>query len=329
MGRLPYLPPPVKLLLVTPAPPGSLKGNRVTAERWAGLLGELGHEVEILERWAGEECDVAVALHARRSADSVARYRRERPGAPLIVVLTGTDLYADLPRSPEARASLESADRLVGLHRAVEEALSPELRPKVRIVLQSAERIVDPAPPSEGRFQVAVLAHLRPVKDPLLGARAARRLPESSRVEIVHAGGPLDAETVRAAEREERENPRYRWSGPLPRPEALALLARSRLLLVTSRLEGGANVVSEAVVHGVPVLSTRIAGSEGLLGEDYPGLFPVGDEESLARLLRRAETDAAFYERLKDRCVALQELFTPTRERETWRELLEEVMVKA
>jgi putative glycosyltransferase (TIGR04348 family) len=318
----------VRLVLVTPAPPGSLKGNRVTAERWARLLDELGHEVEIVERWAGERCDLLVALHARRSADSVARYRRAHPESPLIVVLTGTDLHADLPGSPEAQASLEQADRLIGLHRAVAESLPPEVRPKVRVVLQSAERVAEPSWPAEGRFEACVLAHLRPVKDPLLAARATRLLPESSGVVVVHAGAPLDEEIARQAEREDRENPRYRWLGPLPRPDGLALLARSRLLLVTSRLEGGANVVSEAVVHGVPVLSTRIAGSEGLLGADYPGLFPVGDEEALADMLRRAETDAAFYRDLRDRCVELRELFTPERERESWRELLDEVGVR-
>ena len=88
----------------------------------------------------------------------------------------------------------------------------------------------------------------------------------------------------------------YRWLGELSREKALRLLSRCRLLALTSEQEGGANVVSEALAASVPVLSSRIAGSVGLLGEDYPGYFPVGDTEALARLLGRAETDADFYQ---------------------------------
>lgn len=315
----------MKLVLVTPAPPGSLTGNRVTAERWARLLRELGHDVEIDQAWSGRDCDVLVALHARRSGASVERFRRKRPEGPLLVTLTGTDLYRDLSRSPEARSSLERADLLIGLQDRVPDALPAELHRKVRIIRQSAEPIGDPPAPNPDRFEVCLLAHVRPVKDPLLAARAARLLPESSAVTVIHTGEVLDEETARAADRESEENPRYRWIGALPRDEARRLLARSRLLLVTSRLEGGANVVSEAVVSGVPVLSTRIPGSEGILGEDYPGLFPVGDARALAEMLRQAETDEGFYRRLEEGCAAVRRLLTPEREREAWRELLEEV----
>lgn len=315
----------MKIVLVTPAPPGSRTGNRVTAERWAGLLRQLGHRVDVAERWHGETCDLLVALHARRSAASVESFRDRRPGKPLVVVLTGTDLYADLPTSPRTRASLDAADLLVGLHGKVTEDLPAELHSKVRVILQSAEPVggagdVDP----EG-FQVCLLAHVRPVKDPLLAARAVRRLPADSRLRVVHAGAPLDDETARLARLETDTNPRYRWLGALPRRRALELLASSRLLLVTSRMEGGANVVSEAVVHGVPVLSTRIAGSRGILGDDYPGLFPVGDDAALAGLLGRAETDPGFLHRLRERCDAVRGELTPAREREAWRRLLSEL----
>lgn len=328
----------MKIVLVTPAPPGSLTGNRVTAERWERLLRQLGHRVEVVEHWSDEECDLLVALHARRSADSVERYRERHPDAPLAVVLTGTDLYADLPRSPRARACLRRADVLIGLHPAVTDDLPAELRPRVRVILQSAEPVGGGGEPpgavddgAEGEepdepFQVCLLAHVRPVKDPLLAARAVRRLPPSSRVRVVHAGIALDDETARRAQRESESNPRYRWLGALPRERALELLAASRLLVVTSRLEGGANVVSEAVVHGVPVLSTRIAGSQGVLGDDYPGLFPVGDAEALGALLHRAETDGAFYRLLAERCAGVRDLLRPAREREAWRRLLAEVV---
>ena len=135
----------------------------------------------------------------------------------------------------------------------------------------------------------------------------------------------MSDEMRRRAHEEEAANPRYRWLGELPRSETLRVLARSRLLVLTSRMEGGANVVSEAVVARVPVISSRISGSIGLLGEDYPGYFPVGDTQSLASLLTRAETDETFYESLEDRCAKRATLFDPARERESWANLLRQV----
>src|SRR5439155_25069750 len=83
----------MKIRLITPAPAHSRKGNRVTALRWRKLLRQLGHQVLIEQRYEGGGCDLLVALHARRSYESAARFRREHPGLPLILALTGTDLY--------------------------------------------------------------------------------------------------------------------------------------------------------------------------------------------------------------------------------------------
>src|SRR5262245_66380246 len=101
----------MKVLLVTPAPPGSLKGNRVTARRWARILRGLGHRVAVAPDYRGQRCDLLVALHARKSAQAVLRYRAERPAAPLVLALTGTDLYGDIHTSPEAQQALEAATR--------------------------------------------------------------------------------------------------------------------------------------------------------------------------------------------------------------------------
>ncbi len=316
----------MRIVLVTPAPPGSRKGNRVTAERWAGFLAEMGHEVAVLTEWNGTPCDLLVGLHARKSHPSIRRFRAARADLPLVVALTGTDVYRDLPESAEARESIALADRLVGLQRKVAEALAPGHRSKLRVIYQSVSGA--PAAVSVGEsesFDVCVLAHLRAVKDPLRAAAASRLVSPHSRLRVAHAGAPLDPELAAAALAEQQENPRYRWLGEIPREEALALLARSRLLVLTSHLEGGANVVSEALAVGVPVLSSRVAGSEGMLGEEYPGFFPVGDERALAELLRRAESDAGFYGELTNWCRGLRGLVLPERERDAWRSLLAEL----
>src|SRR5206468_1757181 len=233
--------------------------------------------------------------------------------------------YGDLRKSAKARRSLEIADRLVLLQPAGLDELPPSPRAKARVIHQSAIRPRGRVPSRKKEFEVVVLAHLRPVKDPLRAAAAARLRPASSRLRVLHAGAALTPQAARAARREEAGNPRYRWLGPLPRGRALRLLARSRALVVSSEIEGGANVVSEALACAVPILSSRIPGSIGILGPDHPGYFDVGDTEGLAALLTRAEEDPAFLADLRRRGRALAPLVSPARERESWRRLLREL----
>jgi hypothetical protein len=105
----------MKIALITPAGPRSRNGNRHTALRWAGMLRALGHSVRVGRVWDGRPADAMIALHARRSHASIAAFRERRPGRPLAVVLTGTDLYRDIRSDRDARASLDLGDRFVVL----------------------------------------------------------------------------------------------------------------------------------------------------------------------------------------------------------------------
>lgn len=315
----------MNIFIVTPAPAGSRKGNRITALRWAGLLRQLGHRVSVRQEYRGERADVLIALHARRSFPAVECWRRTFPDRPVIVALTGTDLYGDIRANSEARQALELASRLVVLQPLALDELPECFRPKARIIYQSTEAPAVPPRLRKGIFEVCVLGHLRPVKDPFRAALAARLLPASSRVRVLHLGAALSPDMEQQARDEMDVNPRYRWLGDRPRWKALRVLARSRLLVQSSRLEGGANTVSEAIAAAVPVLSSAIPGSVGILGADYPGYFPVGDTQALAALLHRAETDARFYASLKAKCRRLRPLVAPTRERASWRRLLREL----
>jgi glycosyltransferase involved in cell wall biosynthesis len=340
----------MNIRIVTPAPAHSRKGNRITALRWARILRDLGHRVTIEDEYAGARCDLLIALHARRSFPSVERFRREHPELPLVLALTGTDLYRDIHSDASARQALEMATRLVVLQPMGVTELPAPVREKARVIYQSvqvgraaagprgaaaAEAVEPDLAPAilerrrsrsrQAAFQVCVLGHLRPVKDPFRAAQAARLLPESSRIQLLHVGGALSPEMEEQAAVEEAANPRYRWLGELPRWRALQVLARSRLLVLTSEMEGGANVVCEAIALSVPVLSSRISGSIGILGSDYPGYFPVGDTQTLAALLERGETDAEFYRTLQAWCERLKPLVDPARERESWKSLLQEL----
>ena len=123
--------------IVTPAPPRSRYGNRVTALRWARHLRAAGHRVDVVVELAGQPYDALVALHARRSHDAIARFRESSPEKSLIVALTGTDLYQDLDTSPEAHESLALADRVVLLQPEGLRRLSPEVQAQSRVIYQS------------------------------------------------------------------------------------------------------------------------------------------------------------------------------------------------
>lgn len=272
----------------------------------------------------GPPCDLIIAMHARRSADQIIRYRRLHPEGPLILALTGTDLYRDIQTSARARESMATADRLVVLQPAGLDELPAALRAKTRVIFQSCEPFLRPPAKSKSHFLVTVLGHLRSEKDPFRAADAARRLPAASRVRIIHLGRALSAKMAAMAQRREESNPRYRWLGEVTHWSARRWLAKSHLMVLSSRMEGGANALSEAIMLGVPVLASRIPGSVGILGPRYPGLFDVGDTSSLTDLIERAENDAAFYARLQRWCQHLATIFDPSRERAAWARLLKE-----
>ncbi|TAK43131.1 MAG: TIGR04348 family glycosyltransferase [Betaproteobacteria bacterium] len=304
----------MRIALVTPARPGARSGNRHTALRWAAMLRAAGHAVTVAQQWRLDaRTDLMLALHARRSHASMRAFHAAHPGRPLLLALTGTDVYRDIRHSPEARASLAMAHGFIVLQPEALRELPRRLRAKASVVVQSSATRLRHAPPKR-RFRFCVIGHLREEKDPLRALAALALLPRGLPLEVVQLGESLDAQLAREARAAMRSEPRYRWLGGLPHARALRWLAASHAMVISSRMEGGANVVSEAIRIGVPVFASRIPGNVGLLGADYPGYFAVENGRALAALMRRVMGDAGFYRELKRHVAALRPQVAPENE---------------
>ena len=313
----------MRIAIITPAAAGTRLGNRRTARRWATILRSLGHRVDVATEWRNGRHDLMIALHAAKSRAALLAFKAAHPERPLIVALTGTDLYRDIRENAEAAASLAVADRLVVLQAAALDELPSAQRAKTAVIFQSEAAGGIWQPPR--RFvRFCLLGHLRAEKDPFRAVAALRRI-DDPRIRLVQAGAALTPTYADEAAKLMRTEPRYRWLGDLPHERAMRLLRSSHALIVPSLMEGGAHVVSEAIVRGVPVLASGIPGNRGLLGGDYPGLFPVGDEAALAELMRRTAGDASWLAQLAQALEPRQPLFDPAREAASWSRLLGEL----
>ena len=319
----------MNIWLVTPAPRGSRAGNRASANRWAAILRQLGHRVKAATDYHGEAVDLMVGLHAWRSADAIARFAAVYPDRPLVVVLTGADAYRFIHSHRETTlASLDVADHIVGLHPLVGNVLPERLQAKLRVVVQSA-RPLQQRQPARRNFRVCFAGHLREEKDPLCPALAVRGLPSDSRIRVDAYGRAHSEDWAAAAQQEMRINPRYRWHGEISHAELRRVYSRSHLLVLPSVMEGGANVISEAVMAGLPVIASDIEGSVGLLGAGYPGYYPVRNAGALRERLLRAESDGGYYAELVTACAARRQLFTPQEEHAGWEKLLADIQSSA
>ena len=306
----------LEIVIVTPALADANNGNWQTARRWASML-RTHYRVRIAAEWSGGEGGgeaLMIALHARRSAASVANWKALRTdGAPLIVVLTGTDLYRDIASDPSAQASLRSADRLVVLNELGARTLPAALRSKAHVLLQSCAAR-EPLAKTRRHLRAVMVGHLREEKSPQTYFDAVRRLAHRPDILFDHVGAALDPTLGSQAMALMATCPRYRWLGGLTHTEARRRIQAAHVLVHPSRIEGGAHAVIEAIRSGTPVLASRIDGNVGLLGENYGGYFAAGDGEGLANMLRRLRDEPAELAGLQEQCSARSELFSPARE---------------
>src|SRR5688572_6489528 len=309
--------------IVTPGTRSANNGNWRTAARWAEMLrGRC--RVIVQTQWDGEPADAMVALHAFRSADSVARFGERWPGRPVAVMLTGTDIYGEMGKTAEAARTLDRATRIVTLQEDALEGLEARWRAKAEVIFQSA-RALRPGAKPRGRLDCVVAGHLRAVKDPLTLFQALRRLPAELPIHVRHFGAPLEPVLGEAAFALQAADRRYRYHGAQPHGLVRSAIKAAHVLVHPSLAEGGANVIVEAVTCGTPVIASRIPGNVGMLGKRYAGYFETGDPEALAKLLMRALREPSFLARLRGGCAARRGLFSPAKEARAVRRLVAEL----
>lgn len=313
----------MRIALITPYGREHRNGNWHTASRWARFLREAGHTVRTQVEWDGRMAELMLALHARRSFASIRAFAERFPSRPLLLALTGTDLYRDIHEDADAQQALELAHRLIVLQDRGPDELATHLAAKTRVIYQSSPDIARRSTPAN-TFEVLVIGHLRTEKDPFRVALATNYLPDPSRIQVTHLGGALSEDMAETAELAQSKLPRWHWAGDVSHQTVLRRLSRAHLLVISSVMEGGANVICEALAAGVPVLASHMPGNIGMLGEDYPGYFPVGDERQLARLMAMAESDPAFYTDLLDHAATRRSLMRPEQEASRLRQVVAE-----
>lgn len=335
------------VVIVSPALADANNGNWQTARRWQQLLqsprnSQQPLSARIVTQWpdgpdaANDHC--MLALHARRSAASVFAWADLRgsistvdakalPVAGLAVALTGTDLYRDIQTEPMAKRSLQLAQRLVVLQTLGLDALPFELRDRAVVIFQSTPaRAALPKP--KGYFKALMVGHLREEKSPQTLFAAAQLLSTSDAIHLEHIGAPLDPVLAERAQATAVACLHYRWLMGLPHEATRRHMQRAHVLVHTSRMEGGAHVVMEAMRCGTPVLASRIAGNVGMLGDDYAGYFDWNHAGQLVALLRRCRDDDAFLAHLRAQCATRAPMFSADVERRHLRALVASLLPK-
>jgi putative glycosyltransferase (TIGR04348 family) len=315
--------PRPRIALVTPALAAANNGNWQTAHRWAKMLAPLA-DVGLASQWQRGDEDLLIALHARRSAASIQAWKARHPDRPLLLVLTGTDLYRDIDDDPKAQASLHAADRLVVLNTLGPRRLPAALQARCSVVLQSA-RALKPWPEqarARRHLRVLMVGHLRDEKDPRTYWRAVQSLAERRDIRFAHVGAALDADLGNEARALAARCTGFHWLGGLTHAATRQRIRRADVLVHASRMEGGAHVVIEALRAGTPVIASRIAGNLGLLDEDWPAVFDVGDARRLSALLAQARDDPAMLPALRARALHLAPRYAPEAEAATLKGLV-------
>lgn len=311
----------MNILIIAPKVQSNNSGNQATAKRWQQLLIEARHQVEISDSFQAQIPDILIAIHLRKSHQSIVDFKSKFPSKPLITLGAGTDLYRDLSNQKYIdiiKKSIKLSDTILVLQNLATSLFDEEAQKKVTVIYQSTDidsfpTKVDPHSDKK-EFRVVVIGHPREIKDSLRAALASRELPSHSNIKVKLCGKPANSELLALIQQEAASNSRFHWQGELSRKQTWSTLRSSDVMVISSLGEGGANVVSEACVIGLPVLATKIDGNIGLLGEGYQGYFQPRGTKQLSSLMLRCEQNKAFLQTLREQIKSKSNLFSKQQE---------------
>jgi putative glycosyltransferase (TIGR04348 family) len=307
--------------IVTPAWADANNGNWQTARRWARML-SAHYQVTLLAQWPDARIssapDMLIVLHARRCAPSIAAWSDQYPKKPLLLALTGTDLYRDIQYDASAQQSLALAHRLIVLQEAGPQQLPPAYQNKCSVIFQSCTSR-KPLTKTHQRLNVVVVGHLRDEKTPQTVFEITKALSPGDGIRIKHIGAALDPALGEIAKATAQHHTHYHWLGGVTHMQARHYIQRAHVLLHPSRMEGGAHVIMEAITSGTAVIASDVAGNIGMLGSDYCGLFKWGQSAQASSLLTQCYQSLSmglndpnnFLARLTAQCHQRAHLFTP------------------
>jgi glycosyltransferase involved in cell wall biosynthesis len=340
--------------ILTPFGQKSGMGNWRTASRYAQMLRASGINASIYEPSQIEDActhsgqrTVAIVLNAARSSEAVTTFVAEQ--IPVMLVMTGTDLYGALSPEQSGSERYQRAEQALHLARLIlvlqAEAGDeirrrwPKLADRVHCVLQTSAPRKPYAPvmtQHSKTIRFLVAGHIREEKDPrtaFIGFHRAfpdgwatradgGRVP----VRLIHVGSHQDKMLAQELIRLGAQYPGILLEGPLSHAQTLRQMTHVHCLIQSSVSEGGALVVSEAVACRLPVIASAIPAHRGQMGADYPGFFKTGDPDDLARVLQQFVSDDVFVARLRESGQALASLLaSPTAEREALARLVRQL----
>lgn len=301
----------MRIALISPYSTGPLRGNIITVDRISRFLRQIEVEtlvlpVDVLSAPEMERQIRSFAPHVIHSfhahyCGGRARYLAARLNLPVVLTITGSDLYDPVMRNhSDTVRAIRAAQAVVcfGDREAAELAEHfPSVADHIVVIPQGVERLPVAASDSfgvaEGAFVLLVPAALRPVKQiefPLKElAPLMSRLPA---VQLVIAGGIIDQDYAATIRTLVCDTPYAVWLGEIPRKQMGALYRRADVVLNCSRSESMPNTLLEAMALSRPVLANDIPGNRSIISHDNTGLLYHDTDsfcEGVVRLVEDAE----------------------------------------
>lgn len=283
-------------------------GQTVTgAKLWAALS-------ERLVRTYADRCGVPDVLHAHAAlwAGRVAVRMGRRLGRPCVVTEHSSQVLLDALGPTERRAAAcvyREADAVLAVSEPLAAAVGSIAGSPVSRVVPNAVDFqfftLPPVPRKRDPFTFLSACNLVVGKrvDRLIRAFAeASRTSPGIRLAVVGAGA--EAGALRRLAQEHGVASQVEFAGSLPAEGVRERMWKANALVVPSAFETFGVVVVEALATGIPVISTRCGGPEGIVEPGLGTLVERDDEEGLARAMVAMTASSYSEGALRDRAMA-------------------------